>query len=112
MPWCDDCSKFWNPSSMPPDGTCRTCGRIIAEPPDTRVPWHFWILLGALALYLGWRLVQGFQWLTDNGHGLWAVVLGIVVVAVAGWAIVWWRSDRGGEDATAAGIDEGGATSE
>ena len=30
MPWCDDCSKFWNPNSMPADGTCPTCGRKLA----------------------------------------------------------------------------------
>ena len=24
VPWCEDCSKFWNPNSMPPDGTCPT----------------------------------------------------------------------------------------
>ena len=24
-----------------------------------KVPWHFWIVVMALAAYLGWRLVQG-----------------------------------------------------
>ena len=24
-----------------------------------RIPWHFWLLLGAAAVYLGWRAVQG-----------------------------------------------------
>jgi hypothetical protein len=23
-----------------------------------RAPWHFWILVAAAAVYLGWRLVQ------------------------------------------------------
>ncbi len=50
MPWCEDCAKFWNPPSMPPDGTCPTCGRVIAELPDTKVPWHFWVLVAALAV--------------------------------------------------------------
>jgi len=27
-----------------------------------RVPWHFWLLLGALLVYLGWRAVQGVAW--------------------------------------------------
>ncbi len=44
------------------------CGRFIADPPDPdadggKVPWHFWILVVALVLYLGWRLVQTAIWL-------------------------------------------------
>ena len=66
MPWCDDCSKFWNPNTLPPDGTCPTCGRMIGDPPDTKVPWHFWILVLAAALYLGWRAVQGVEWLISR----------------------------------------------
>ena len=31
MPWCEDCSKFWNPNSLPPDGTCPSCGRVIGD---------------------------------------------------------------------------------
>ncbi|MDH3708225.1 MAG: hypothetical protein OES57_19335 [Acidimicrobiia bacterium] len=27
-----------------------------------KVPWHFWLLLGALVIYLGWRAVQGLAW--------------------------------------------------
>ena len=63
MPWCEDCDKFWNPNSLPPDGTCPSCGRVIGDPPDTHVPWHFWILVAAAAIYLGWRAIQGVQWL-------------------------------------------------
>lgn len=66
MPWCEDCAKFWNPNSMAPDGSCPTCGRVIAEPSDAlhaSVPWHFWMLVGALGLYLGWRAVEGVAWL-------------------------------------------------
>ncbi len=35
MPWCEDCAKFWNPTSMRADGTCPTCGRVlpVAEGP-------------------------------------------------------------------------------
>ena len=59
MPWCDPCGRFYNPNSLRPDGTCPTCDAQLAEPPaSTKVPWHFWLLLGALAIYLGWRLVQ------------------------------------------------------
>jgi len=31
MPWCDDCAKFWNPASMPEDGTCPTCRRTLVD---------------------------------------------------------------------------------
>jgi hypothetical protein len=91
MPWCEDCSKFWNPNSLPPDGTCPTCGRIIAEPPDTKVPWHFWGLLAALVLYLGYRVVQGFEWLVANDHPTWAVACGVLLAGVVGATLVLWR---------------------
>lgn len=29
------------------------------RPSGTKVPWHFWVLVAAAVLYLGWRLVQG-----------------------------------------------------
>jgi hypothetical protein len=64
VPFCEDCDKFWSPNSIPPDGTCPTCGRPIAEPPrSARAPWHFWILVVALVVYLGWRAIEGVQWL-------------------------------------------------
>jgi hypothetical protein len=82
MPWCDDCSKFWNPNSMPADGTCPTCGRKLAgssapaasavDPRkldlkelagEEKMPWHFKLLVVALVLYLGWRAFQGVEWL-------------------------------------------------
>jgi hypothetical protein len=64
VPHCEDCDKFWNPNSLPPDGTCPTCGKLIGDPPESfKVPWHFWILIAATMIYLGWRLLQGIQWL-------------------------------------------------
>ncbi len=68
MPWCESCSRFYNPRSVAPDGTCIKCGTFIADPPDpdeedTKVPWHFWVLVVALVLYLGWRLVEVIIWL-------------------------------------------------
>ncbi|MEY4130203.1 MAG: hypothetical protein RLZZ31_327 [Actinomycetota bacterium] len=64
MPWCEDCSKFWNPNSVSADGSCPSCGRLIGEPDQVRkIPWHFWLLVVALVLYLGWRAVQGVAWL-------------------------------------------------
>ena len=94
MPWCEDCAKFWNPNSLPPDGTCPTCGRMIGDPPDTSVPWHFWILLVALALYLGWRVVQGFGWLSERGLTWLAIVLSVALVGGLGWLGSWWYRSR------------------
>jgi len=64
VPWCEDCSKFWNPTSMNADGTCPTCARVIAPPAKT--PWHFKLLMAAVALYLGFRAVQGVDWVLDR----------------------------------------------
>lgn len=74
MPWCDGCDRFYNPNSLAPDGTCQQCGAFIAsiddEPePDERAgraPWHFYVLLVALVLYLGYRLLQGISWVAHH----------------------------------------------
>ena len=77
MPWCDDCERFSNPNSLTESGGCPTCGAVIAEAPDpdadvaapsaiSAIPWHFWLLLVALVLYLGWRLVEGVVWLVGR----------------------------------------------
>ena len=68
MPWCETCSRFYNPNSIAPDGTCVKCGQLIADPPSpddepTKVPWHFWILVVALVVYLGWRFAQLVSWI-------------------------------------------------
>jgi hypothetical protein len=68
VPWCETCSRFYNPNSIAPDGTCVKCGQLIADPPSsddeaTKVPWHFWILVVALVVYLGWRFAQLVSWL-------------------------------------------------
>ena len=69
MPWCETCSRFLNPNSLEPDGSCPTCGRVVAEPRVAgeeelpRAPWHFKLLLVAVVVYLGWRLVQLIGWL-------------------------------------------------
>ncbi len=79
MPWCDDCARFWNPSSMGEAGQCPTCGRVItkvAPPPAEaetgetaeapRAPWHFKLMVVALVIYLGYRAVQGVMWLAAH----------------------------------------------
>lgn len=75
MPWCEQCSRFYNPNSMAPDGTCVNCGNFIAERAETttaeadvdaKAPWHFWLLVVAVVVYLGWRLIQGIAWVVRH----------------------------------------------
>jgi hypothetical protein len=67
MPWCDDCSRFWTPNSMRPDGSCPNCGRVIATAQaPTKAPWHFKLLLVAIVLYLGYRAWQGIAWVAHH----------------------------------------------
>ena len=71
MPWCEDCAKYLTPTALNDDGTCPTCGRPVgdieeraAEELDREAtPWHFKLLVGALAIYLGFRLIQMIGWL-------------------------------------------------
>jgi hypothetical protein len=67
MPYCDDCSKYWAPSAMTPEGTCPTCGRDLEAPQqvatddvEEKAPWHFKLLVVALVVYLGWRFFGMF----------------------------------------------------
>jgi hypothetical protein len=67
MPWCETCSRFLNPNTLGPDGTCPACGRQVAEPGEPaatgqRTPWHFKLLVLATAVYLGWRFVELLEW--------------------------------------------------
>ncbi len=63
MPWCEPCGRFYNPNTLDRDGKCPSAHQV-GDPKlaHQKVPWHFWLLLGALALYLGWRVVQGVLW--------------------------------------------------
>lgn len=88
MPWCTSCDRFLSPSTVAEDGTCPRCGRAVeqgevaarahehaadrvADPDGDRdgdeelapIPWHLKLLAVAVAIYLGWRLVQGIEWL-------------------------------------------------
>jgi len=88
MPFCEECAKYWAPSAMREDGSCPGCGRVLEAPrlasttpthrrvtaenldirrlagddvdPDAKAPWHFKLLVVALVLYLGWRVVDLF----------------------------------------------------
>ena len=64
MPWCEDCSRFWNPNTMGKGGECPTCRRVIGDPPPT--PWHFKLLVAALVMYLGFRGYQGIAWVLSH----------------------------------------------
>jgi len=72
MPWCEQCDRYWSPNALAPDGSCRRCGQVIADHPgaddeedDGSWPWHFWLLVGLTAAYLGWRVIQGLGGLFD-----------------------------------------------
>jgi len=56
------------------DGTCPRCGSPVDAPERVKtqterdeeelapVPWHLKLLALAIAIYLGYRLVQGIEW--------------------------------------------------
>lgn len=60
MPWCEDCNRFFNPTSMGTGGECPTCNRVIA--PAAKAPWHFKLLVAGVVLYLAFRAIQGVEW--------------------------------------------------
>ena len=80
MPWCSDCDRFYTQSTLNNDGTCPQGHQAAPIPPpnaragavddpaaeaaaDSKsAPWHFWLMVIALTIYLGWRLVQGIMW--------------------------------------------------
>jgi hypothetical protein len=71
VPWCASCDRFLSPSTVQTDGSCPGCGRPVeagrardADSDDELppVPWHLKLLLGALAIYLGYRAFQGVEW--------------------------------------------------
>jgi hypothetical protein len=64
---------------MKEDGSCPDCGLVLDKPTgptitakdlnlkelageEGKVPWHFKLMIVALALYLGWRLIQLVIW--------------------------------------------------
>ena len=72
MPWCHHCDRYLTPTSLSDAGTCPHCDsdEVLVEPPPkpTHLPWHFWVVVVAATVYLGWRAVQGVvalvHWLT------------------------------------------------
>ena len=78
MAWCGSCERYLTPATLAGDGACPSCGSDVKHPAERaapaagppgpgahadasveRIPWHFWLLLAAAAVYLGWRAVQG-----------------------------------------------------
>jgi hypothetical protein len=79
MPYCEPCERFYTPSTLSAEGDCPE-GHHVANPEDAptliqsdappredekdpKVPWHFWLLLIAVVIYLGYRAFQGVEWL-------------------------------------------------
>ena len=59
---------------MRPDGTCPQCGAELRNPAGidridadgtAKAPWHFKLLVVAVVLYLGWRLIQMIGWVVS-----------------------------------------------
>jgi hypothetical protein len=65
VPWCDDCSKFWNPPSLGKEGECPTCGTVIAKP-SKAMPWHFKLMLVGLCIYMVYRIYWLAEWLPKH----------------------------------------------
>jgi hypothetical protein len=74
MPWCEPCARFYNPNTLDEHGDCPE-GHHVADPvaagseaeeEKVRAPWHFWVLVAAVVLYLGWRLIQGIVWVIQQ----------------------------------------------
>lgn len=65
MPWCEDCSEFWNDDHIGDDGACPSCGRSLAVMTPT-VPWHFKLMLVAFAGYMIYRVYWLIEWLPKH----------------------------------------------
>jgi len=72
VPWCGPCQRYFAPSALDAGGTCPACGGATEQADlapgdgehagtheeDTRAPWHFWLVVVATVVYVGWRIVQ------------------------------------------------------
>jgi hypothetical protein len=82
VPACPACGHYFTPTSMKPDGSCPFCFQTVdykrarkaaeraaaGEEPDeiTTTPWHFKVLVGLTVVYLGYRFMQGVEWLAHK----------------------------------------------
>jgi DNA-directed RNA polymerase subunit RPC12/RpoP len=65
VPWCDDCSKFFDRSAVGAGGACPTCGAVIVKARPS-APWHFKLLLFGLAGYMVYRIYWLAEWLPKH----------------------------------------------
>jgi hypothetical protein len=65
MPWCDDCSTFYNPPELAKGGTCPGCGTVLAKP-SRSAPWHFKLLLVGFVGYMIYRIYWFAEWLPKH----------------------------------------------
>lgn len=60
MPWCDQCDKYVDPGDE--TELCSSCNTLLDKDDmknkDGGVPWHFWIVVVPLVIYLLWRLIS------------------------------------------------------
>jgi hypothetical protein len=73
MPWCEDCSKFWNANEMGPGGSCPSCSRPLDAPGEVAAlhetkgaPWHFKVLLVGVTVYMVYRIYWLIEWLPKH----------------------------------------------
>ncbi len=71
MPWCDSCDEYRAPTALDTEGKCVTCGSKVdiadvKAPAVKKAPWHFWVMVAALVIYLGYRLIQGIIWVVGK----------------------------------------------
>ncbi|MDE0653110.1 MAG: hypothetical protein OXI26_05620 [bacterium] len=72
MPWCGPCQRYFTPAALKTGGACPVCGeateqadlapgageRAEVSEAEARAPWHFWLVVVATVVYVGWRIVQ------------------------------------------------------
>ena len=90
MPWCDDCSKFWNAPELGAGQTCPSCGRVLGpagggeagEGGDSQItatpggttslarakgaPWHFKLMVFGVTVYMIYRIYWFIEWLPKH----------------------------------------------
>ena len=91
MPWCETCDRFLSPPTVTPEGNCPKCGRPVvpgraqratsepggapergadpgagAEEELPPVPRHLKFLGAAMVVYLGYRFLQGVEWVVHR----------------------------------------------
>jgi hypothetical protein len=86
LPWCDDCSKFWNPPQLAGTSECPACGKSLVAPTSSEpavasalpagpapaedkakgAPWHFKLLVVGVTVYMVYRIYWLIEWLPKH----------------------------------------------